>query len=218
MKKKERHHLKEDPFQVFIQHVLELLGKYKQEIYIGVGAVLLLIVVVVVIGLFRASSVSSENKIYSQAVNIKNNDTLTTDQKIEQLGKLEPGSGVSASVKLFLAALYFEKGEIQKADETLKSFSGSSSDLINSEKKMLEAEVLNASGKAPEALNLLNSMLSDSKNQIAKDFILLRMAKIQAKTGQKDAALTNLDKIMEEYPQSYYSYEARTLKGELEKK
>lgn len=218
MKKKERHHLKEDPFQVFIQHVLEILGKYKQEIIIGVGAVLLLILVIVVIGMFRAGSVSSENKIYSQAVSIKNNDTLTIDQKIEQLGKLEPGSGVSSSVKLFLAALYFEKGDIQKADETIKSFSKSSSDLINSRKKLLEVEILNASGKTPEALNLLNAMLSDSDTEIGKDFILLRMAKIQAKSNQKDAAITNLNKIVEEYPQSYYSYEARTLKTELEKK
>jgi predicted negative regulator of RcsB-dependent stress response len=218
MKKKERAHLKEDPFQVFIHHVLDIFQQYKKEIILGVTAVLALIIILVAVAWFRTGSVASENRIYSKAISIKNNDTLNVDQKIEELGKLEPKSGVSASVKLFLAALYFEKGDVQKAGETLESFSKSSSDLINSEKKLLEAEILNASKKTQEALNLLNTMLSDPKSQIAKDFILLRMAKIQAKAGQNDAAIDNLNKIIDEYAQSYYSYEARNLLTRLEKK
>jgi TolA-binding protein len=60
-------------------------------------------------------------------------------------------------------------------------------------------------------------MLADPKSQIPKDFVLLRMAKIQTKNGQIDTAITNLNKLIDDYPQSYLSSEARTLLRDLEK-
>jgi outer membrane PBP1 activator LpoA protein len=217
MKRKEREHLKEDPFQQFIQKVLEILTRYKKEIFIGLGAAVALVVIVLVIALIRAGSVAKENKIYSDAINIQNNEKLSVDQKIEQLGKLKTKKGISASAKLFLASLHFQKGEIDKAGEVIKGLEKNSSNLISGKKKLLEAEILNASDKTKEALDLLNSMLADPKSQIPKDFVLLRMAKIQTKNGQMDTAITNLNKLIEEYPQSSLSTEARNLLKDLEK-
>lgn len=181
------------------------------------AAIVVVILAFVVIGIINTGAISSENRIYSEALTIKNDTALTVDQKIEKLSLMETKSGISSSVKLFLAALYFEKGDVPKAEEVLKNFS-TSSDLLKSEKKLMDAEVLNATGKKKEALDLLNNMLADPKSQIGKDFILLRMARIQKKDGQVDTALTNLNKLVEEYPQSYHSYEARNLIKELEKK
>ena len=217
MKKKEREHLKEDPFQHFIQGVLETLKQFKKEILIGLGVVGVLVVVILVVLLVRAGSIAKENRIYSDALLINNNPALSVDQKIEKLSQLKSGDGVSASAKLFLASLYFEKGNIEKATETLNAVPKSSSDLIEGKKKLLHAEILNASGKTKEALDAFNQILANPKSVVPKDFLLLRMAKIQSKDGQKDTAITNLNKLVEDHPQSPYAYEARNLLNELEK-
>ncbi|MCP5048443.1 MAG: tetratricopeptide repeat protein [bacterium] len=217
MKKKEREHLKEDPFRQFIKNALDALKKYQKQIYIGLGAIVLLALILVIVGIVRSGTVAKENRIYSEALSIQNNADLSTDQKIEKLDQLETRGGISASVTLILAALHFEKGDVKKAGEVLEGFSESSSSLINNKKKLLEAEVLSASGKKQEALDLLNSLLSDPKAAVPKDFVLLRMAKIQARTGKADTAVTNLNKLIADYPRSSYGTEARNLLGKLDK-
>jgi outer membrane protein assembly factor BamD (BamD/ComL family) len=44
------------------------------------------------------------------------------------------------------------------------------------------------------------------------------MARVQARTEQTETAVANLNKIIEEYPQSAYSLDARNLLNELKEK
>jgi len=218
MKKKEREHLKEDPFQLFIQKILDILQQFKKEILFGVTAVAVIIVVIVVISFLKAGSVTTENKLFSEALEIQKSESLTLDQKIEQLTQLENKSGISSSISLSLAALYFEKGDMQKAKEVLDNSPTGKFRLIIDKKKLLEAEIANASGKDIEALDMLYKLFSDPNAQIAKDYVLLRMARIQVKVKEIDTAIANLKKLTEDYPQSYYSRNARDLLNEIEKK
>jgi outer membrane protein assembly factor BamD (BamD/ComL family) len=218
MKKKERVHLKEDPFQIFIENVLTVIKKYKSEIFIGVSAAAAIVIIILLVSFLRSGSISSENQRYAEALAIQNSDALTTDQKIEKLSQLDAGSGISSSIKLSLAALYFEKGEITKAGEVLAQFPNSKYKLINDKKKLLEAEVLKASGKEKEALDILYKLFSDPGAEIGKDFILFKMARIQVKAEQLETAAANLKKITEDYPQSLYSRDAQALLTEIENK
>lgn len=216
MKKKEREHLKEDPFQQFIQKVLAFLRQYQKLIYIGVGVVVAAGIIIAALVVIQFLSVGSENRLYAEALKIKNDETLSVEQKIEDLSQLHNKGGISAAVKLFLASLYFEKGDLEKSKEALKDFSNSKYKLINDQKMLLEANILIASNKTKEALELLNKLVSSPQAEVAKDFILLKMARIQVKMDQKEAAINNLKKITDEYPQTFYSYEARRLLSELE--
>ena len=67
MKRKEREHLKEDPFQQFIAKAMELLKTYKKEIFIGIAAVAAVAVIIVVMLIIQHFSVLAENKLYAQA-------------------------------------------------------------------------------------------------------------------------------------------------------
>lgn len=216
MKKKEREHLKEDPFQHFIENAFELLQKFKKPIFMGVAAVVGIVLIILLVTFFRSGSISKDNNLYSEAMAIQNSATLTMDQKIEQLNRLDSKGGISADIKISLASLYFEKGDLAKTKEILDKFSGSKYRLINDKKIVLEAEILNASGREKEALDILYKLYSDPKSEIAKDFILLKMARIQVKTGQLDTAAANLKKINEDYPQSIYDRESQTLLNEIE--
>jgi thioredoxin-like negative regulator of GroEL len=218
MKRKEREHLKEDPFQQFITLVLETLRKYKKEIFLGIAAAAVVVVILVVVAIIQSYTISAENQLYAQALSIKNDENLSVEQKVEQLGQLESKGGISASIKLLLASLYFEKGDVKKSKEILDNFPTSKIKLLNDQKKLLEADILISSMKQDEALDLLNQLLNDPKSEIAKDFILLKMARVQAKTEQTETAVANLNKIIDEYPQSAYSFDARNLLNELEEK
>lgn len=216
MKRKEREHLKEDPFQIFIEKVINLLKKYKKEIYIGLIGAAAVIIIIVLLLFLKFSSISSENRLYSEALNIKDSAALTVDQKIEKLNQLKSKKGISSSIRLMTAALYFEKGEAGKAKEVLDKFNGSNYRLINDQKKLLEADVLSALNKKKEAADLLNRLFLDPESPVAKDFILLKMARIQARSGQTGTAITNLKKIGEDFPQSPYRRDAQTLLAQLE--
>lgn len=216
MKKKEREHLKEDPFQLFIEHSVETLRKFKKQISLGVGAVIVIILVILLVYFLKSGSITSENRLYSKAMAIRDSTTLGLDQKIAQLSELNTKGGISADIKLFLAALYFEKGDMAKAKETLDKFSGSKYRLINDKKLVLEADILNATGNGKEALETLSRLFSDAKSEITKDFLLLKMARIQVKTGQTDMAAANLKKINDDYPQSIFNQEVQTLLNEIE--
>lgn len=218
MKRKEREHLKEDPFQIFIEKVLNLFKKYRKEMIIGVGGAAAIIIIVSLAFFLKSASISGENQIYSEALSIKESETLTIDQKIEQLNHLKNKKGISASITLISAALCFEKGDVEKAREVLDTFKDSKYKLINEQKILLEAEVLSSLGKKTEAVDLLNRVYLDPESKIAKDFLLLKMARIQARSGQTSTAVTNLKKIGDDFPQSPYTRDASTLLSKLENK
>lgn len=218
MKRKEREHLKEDPFQLFIEKVLNLFKKYRKEILIGVIGAAAIIIILTLILFLKSTSISNENQLYSEALSIKESETLTFDRKIEELDQLKNKKGISASISLMTAVLYFEKGDMAKAKEALDTFKGSKYKLINEQKQLLEAEVLSSSGKKTEAVDLLNRVYLDPESKIAKDFVLLKMARIQARAGQTSTAVTNLKKIGDEFPQSPYARDAKTLLSKLENK
>jgi outer membrane protein assembly factor BamD (BamD/ComL family) len=182
---------------------------------IGLVTCLLVIIVFVVISILKSQTITQENKLYSEALKIKNSDTLNPEDKISQLEELNKKKGLSSIIYLYTASLYFENDELKKAQEAISKFSSSDIKLINDEKKLLEAEIMAATKKERQALDILNKMLSDSKCEITKDYILIKIAKIQIRTAQTKAAETNLKRLMNEYPQSFYLNKARSLLDSL---
>lgn len=211
MKKKEREHLKEDPFINFIENILAKLKQYKREILLALGLFAAVAVVIVVILFIRSQSLGEENRIYSQALSIKNSTTLTVDDKISQLSQLEVKSGISAAGKLILASLHFERGDMVKAEEVLDHMPASNLKLIENQKEVLRADIMAASQKSQEALGILNKLLADSTSEISKDFLLMKISVIQIQSGQNGAAADNLKKLINEFPDSFYTQEAQTL-------
>jgi len=216
MKRKEREHLKADPFQIFFEKVLGIFKQYKKEINIGLGIIAGIVVLVALVILIRGGLASRENRLYTKALDIRTSDSLTPDEKLDKLVKIKPSRGISASIQLMIASIYFEKGDIKKAEGALGTFKKSSFQIINDEKQMLEADILNAGGKGKEAIDLLFKLYSNPDTEAARDFLLLKMARLQARTGQTGSAVTNLKKIEEEFPQSLYSREVKQLLAQLQ--
>jgi outer membrane protein assembly factor BamD (BamD/ComL family) len=53
--------------------------------------------------------------------------------------------------------------------------------------------------------------MADSQSDLPKDFLLIKISRLQIQTDQKKAAADTLQKLIGEFPQSVYFTEARTL-------
>ena len=211
MKKKEKEHLKADPFIHFFEKSIHYFLNNRRRIFAGAGFAALAIVLLLTVFFFKNMSTASENKVYSEAFRVRNDVKMSVDQKIAKLQKLNFKRGVSAAGRLFIAALYYEKGDLQKAEAALKEFPASRIALLNDEKQTLTATILAAGGKIKEAESLLNRMVADKETAMAKDLILLQLAKMQIGDQRREEAAAGLKRILSEYPNTPSAMEAQNL-------
>jgi len=216
MKRKERAHLKEDPFQHFISTALHWVSRNRRTLITASVVVASLLVVIAAVTLVRSHSYSRENRRYSEALQIRNDSSLTAEEKIARLSELKAGRGLSAAAQLFLAGLHMEQGNIKQARELMENISSSHLEIINDQKTLLEAQILSASGQERQALDLFNQLMADSDTELAKDYVLLLMARTQFKARQLDMARQSVERLLEEFPLSAFSSQARELKTQLD--
>ena len=216
MKHQERVHLRGDPLLHFFEKALVFFQKYKREIVWGAGGIALVIVIALLLMYFQGSSVANENKLLARGLEIKNSSGLSVDEKIGQLKSLQLKKGVSSVVGLYLAQLYVEKGDYPNALDALRGAPSGRIRIVNDQKRLLEVQILQFEGKSKEAEDMLTIMLSDSRTEVARDFILFQLAKLQARGGHKQEAVSTLQRMMADFPNSMFAMEAKNLLDSLE--
>jgi len=216
MKRKEKEHLKADPFVHFFEKTLAFYKHHRQRIFMGAGAVILVAVILLAVFLFQNLSSTGENKVYAEAFRIQTATDMSVDQKIAKLRDMKFKNGISAAGRLFLAALLYEKGDLAKAEAVLAAMPKSRVALVNDEKHTLTAQVLAAGGKTAEAEAVLDRMLTDKKTAMAKELILLQLARMRIKNQRNEEAAAALKRILSEYPDTPSANEAQNLLSTLE--
>jgi predicted negative regulator of RcsB-dependent stress response len=211
MKRKEKEHLKADPFVHFFEKAITFFKNNRRLLLAGAGIALFLVIVMLAVFFFNNLSAAGENDLYASAFSIRSNSSLSIDQKIAKLQELKFKKGISSVGPLFIAALYFEKGDLANAEKTLGQFSGSRIAIISDQKTALEAQVMAAGGKIREAMDLLKRMLDDKETVMGRELIILMLAKMQTKNQLREEAAANLKRIVSEYPNTPSAQEAQTL-------
>jgi predicted negative regulator of RcsB-dependent stress response len=216
MKKKEKEHLKADPFVHFFEKSWTFYKNNRRRIFLGGGAAALAIIILLAFFLFQNLSSAGENKLYADAFRIQTAADMSVDQKIAKLQEMSFRKGISAAGRLFLAALLYEKGDLAKAETVLTEMPNSSVAMVNDEKHALYARVLAAGGKSSEAEAVLERMLADKETAMAKDLILMQLAKMRIKNRRSDEAAAALKQILSEYPDTPSANEAQSLLPTIE--
>jgi predicted negative regulator of RcsB-dependent stress response len=216
MKKKEKDHLKADPFVHFVEKTITFFRNNRRQIIAGAGIAALAVILLLAVFLFKNLSSAGENKIYAEAFRVRNDAKMSVDQKIAKLQEMKFKKGISAAGRLFIAALYYEKGDLAKTEAVLTEMPTSRIAMVNDEKHTLYAQVLAAGGKIAEAEGVLNRMLTDKKTAMAKDLILMQLAKMQIKNQRKEEAAAAFKRIMSEYPETPSAMEAQNLLSTIE--
>jgi predicted negative regulator of RcsB-dependent stress response len=211
MKRKEKEHLKADPFVHFFEQAVTFFKNNRRLLLVGAGIALFLVIVMLAVFFFNNLSASGENDLYASAFSIRSSTGMSIDQKIAKLQDLKFKKGISSVGTLFIAALYFEKGELANAEKSLQQYSGSRIAIINDQKKTLEAQVMAAGGKNREAMDLLKRMLDDKETVMGKELIILILARMQTKNQLREEAVASLKRIVSEYPNTPSAQEAQTL-------
>lgn len=208
MKRKEKEHLKQDPFVHFIQKVIAFLKKFRSSLLYSAAAVVIVILAVLALVIWNNMSTARDNDTFNAALKIKKS-TLSLDQKIDGLKKLHARRGASAAIPLFVATLYYEKGDVAQARTALQSFRPSRFSWLNDEKRLLDADLLAASGQTVQAIAALDALVLATDRQMGAEQVLLRKARLLLKTNRKEEAGATLKKILAEYPETLSAYEAR---------
>ncbi len=216
MKKKEKEHLKTDPFIRFFETAFAFIRSHRRWIVMGAAAVALVVLTLLLLLLLSNLSSSGENALYAEAFRVRNDGQMTVDQKISALQGMRFKRGISASGRLFLAALHYEKGELAKAEAVLNAMPASRMGLLNDEKHTLYARVLAAGGRIAEAEAVLNRLLTEKKTVMARELILLQLAKLQQQDKRDGEAAATLQRILAEHPNTPGAMEAQNLLSAIE--
>lgn len=211
MKRKEKEHLKADPFVHFFEQSVNFFKNNRRLLLIGAGIALFLVAVMLALFFFNNLSTEGENDLYASAFSIRSNSGLSIDQRIAKLQELKFKKGISSVGPLFIAALYYEKGDLANAEKTLQQYNGSRVAIVSDQKRMLEAQLLAAGGKSREGMDLLKRMLDDKDTVMGKELIILVLAKMQTKNQLREEAVASLKRIVNEYANTPSAQEAQTL-------
>lgn len=71
------------------------------------------------------------------------------------------------------------------------------------------ADVLVAEGKYDEAINIYTELTRETNSPIPVDGVLMQLGRAQVKAGNKEAAAQTFNRIVDEFPLSAYSADAR---------
>ena len=206
MKKKVRKHIKEDRFVDSINKMIEYIQHNKKAIMWNAAGILAVAVIAVGIRYLKASSASNENRILSQILNLRE-EVTDHPEKLPELEKLAGGGKFSRMAYISLASYWIEQGNFKKAEEELKKIASGTKDVIYYQSRDMLAQIYLAQKKYDEALVLYEEM-EKNPGDYAPDVIIFHKAEVMESIGDADKALLLFKKFQEEYPQTYYGYEA----------
>ncbi len=82
MKKKEKEHLKADPFVHFFEKTYAFFKNNRRGILMAAAVAALAVIILLAVFWFQNMSSASENKAYAEAFRVRTDAKLSVDQKI----------------------------------------------------------------------------------------------------------------------------------------
>lgn len=211
MKRKEKEHLKADPFQDAVNRVIHFIQRYRRELLLTLAALVVIFVGMLVLSLVNRASLNRENEVFTQALNISSDQDLKTEDKVAGLLELPIGGGLSNWAAIRAATLQIELGDYEGAGATLQKVSPRAPDLLQENKKLLEAMIKSSLGDFKGGQDIIAIMLNNPRLVFPRDYLLLESARLLWKTGQSEDAVNTLRRINADHPASPFTATANEL-------
>jgi len=207
MKRIVKKQLKEDEFVSTMTKIMDFLKGRTKEILIGVAVVVFIGLLYGGIHVIRAHQIRKESRLISQLLELRS----TSSAKPENLAALEKLAGKGKYARLghiLTATFWVEKGDLEKAKESLGRIKPSPQDFIYFQAQDLLAQV-NAMQKDYDQAIAIYAKIEEAKpKDYCLDAVLFHKAEALEAKGSKPDALAVYKKIQEQFPQSYYGYDA----------
>jgi len=230
VKRAERHHLKQDEFVHWLDHVLAWGMTHQKKLINGalvvVGSALLL----GGIGIHRSRQSATAQVLLTEALNQYHGVVRTSDGALPSpnvvtfataeekyraaLGSFEAvaseygGYDEGRHAQYYVALCQIGLSYLEAADASLETVRSSHRDLIWYLASRALALVRSERGNPAAAGELYRSLVEDADNPLPKDELLYALAKLEERSGNLEKARQYYDRMLSEHPTSQLSTEA----------
>ncbi|OGD18545.1 MAG: hypothetical protein A2Y69_00055 [Candidatus Aminicenantes bacterium RBG_13_59_9] len=207
MKKVVKKQLKGDEFVSTMTKIVRFFEEHTREILIGVAVVACLALLSAGARFLQVQHARKESRVLSQLLELRS----TAGAKPENLPALEKlaGGGKYARLGYVLTATYWvEKGDLQKAAESLSRVKSSPRDFVYYQAQDLLAQINAMKKDYDQAIAIYTKIEQAKPKEYCLDAVLFHKAEALEAKGSKPEALALYKKIQEDFPQSYYGYDA----------
>ncbi len=215
MKRIERKQLKEDELASGLTRFLSFIKKWTRELIIAGGVVVLLLVVFGISQLVKAHNLGRENRIITQILSLRED----AEKQPGNLSKLEALAGhgkFSRLAYIELATYWFDRGDLAKARADLEKIGGIPKDMLFYQAQDLLGRVYLGQKAYDQAVEIFKKIEKDNPKVYPMDAVMFHEAEALEQKGDRPAAVALYKKIQEQFPQTYYGYDATQRLSKLE--
>lgn len=215
MKKIVKKQLKEDEFLSTMNKILRFFQTQLKLILMGVAAVAVLALVYSGVRFFQARQVKKESRLIGELLELRS----TSGTESGNLAEMEKISGDGKHARLgyvLLATHWVENGDLEKAKDYLEKIESSPRDFIYFQARDLLAQIFAKQKDYEQAVAIFTEVEAAKPSAYPLDAVLFHKAEALEAKGDKPEALALYKKLQEEYPQSYFGYDAAEKARKLE--
>ncbi len=243
MKRSERHKLRENPFNTWINEMGERALDYSRELTWAGVAIVAIVAVVLGYNYWRAQAAAKADTELAAALAIADAAVVpppapgaTDASKAPQPGsypteeaKLEaalprfldiaqryPSTHAATTALYHAGATLAELGRFDEATARYQQVIAEGSGTVYAEMAQLGLAAIDVStDKAADAVSIYEKLVAAPDTQLPLDGVLVQLARAYQRLGKTDDAMRTYRRIVDEFPQSLYITETRQALGEM---
>ena len=215
MKKDVKKQLKEDEFVSTMTKIMHFVETRTHEIILGLCGLAAIAIVFVGLRFLHGQNLKRASQTLGQMIELR----ATLADQPGNLAKLEALQGKGRYGRLpyvLLSSYWIEKGEPAKAKDLLAKVGSSPRDFIYYQAQDLLGRVNGLARDYDQAVALYDKLEKDKPGAYPLDVVLYHKAEALEAKSDTAGALAIYKKLQEDYPRSYFGYEAAAKVRKLE--
>lgn len=237
MKSTERHKLKENEFARSVAHARDLMETRGRDISRLVVAVVVIAAVVIGYSWWRQSRESKASASLAQGLAIFEAPVVPpaapapgSPMPVQQAGTYEtekakfeaalpklmatadqyPNATAGVAARYYAAAALAALGRHQEAEQRFQEVvDKAGSSIYGRTARLGQADAQVAQGKFDNAITIYKELTVDAKEQLPADGVLMALGRASVRAGRTDEATRAFQRVIDEFPDSIYSTDAR---------
>lgn len=217
MKRRFRKKLKEDELVTTVNKIFHFIQERTKKLMALVLGILFIVIIFAGMKFIKAKNKKSESRLLTQIINLHSD----LNNKPENLARLEELAGdgkFSRLAYVLLATYWMENGDYDKARSFVEKIPEAAKDFFYYQAKDLLAQIHFKSKNYDKSLEIYKKMEEESPKDYSLDVILFHRAEVYEEKGEIEQALALYRRVQDEFPQTFYGYEASQKIGKLETK
>lgn len=207
MKRIKRKQLKENEFASTLNRIYFFFSRNSKKFVIAGGLILFVVVVFLGARLYQVHVSKKETQKLSRILELKA-ELGEKENAVSELRELAGNGKFSRLGYLYLASYWVEEEKLDQALSALKKINQGKKDFIYYKAQDLMVRIFLYQEKYDQAIKRCEKIENQSPDEYPLDVILFRKAQAYEKKGDKEKALDLYKEIKEEYPQTFYGYDA----------